>query len=121
MVTSLLPHGMCFLWNLPLILLHVISDAFTAVAYLMIVVIMLVATPSTTIVIYKSRWAMVLFVNFIFWCAMTHIFSIVVIWFPIYILEGTIKLTTAVVSMLTALYLLKLIVEKRWAERRERT
>lgn len=99
------PHGICLNWESGLVVWHAISDGLIALAYLVI---------STTLLILKIRGKLIgtvaqefgyLFALFIFLCGTTHIFDILVIWWPIYYWQLGFKAATAVVSMLTAVFL----------------
>ncbi|MCB1691508.1 MAG: histidine kinase, partial [Pseudomonadales bacterium] len=101
-----MPHGMCFLWRPDLLVLQVGSDALIALAYFSI--------PAAMIVLLRKRpdvprGILGLFSAFILLCGFTHLASIVVIWYPAYVIEGLIKLATAIVSVTTAVYLWPLI------------
>jgi hypothetical protein len=98
---SFLPHGVCYLQQPNLILLHVVSDALVALAYFMIPLAL----------IYVSRrigrrvsfnWAIGLFAAFIILCGAGHVLDIVVIWKPVYWLQGWQRALTAIVSLATA-------------------
>lgn len=104
--SGFMPHGMCFLWRPDLLLLHVGSDALIAGAYFSI--------PSAMLVLLKRRPDMprgifLLFVSFIMLCGITHLATIMVVWYPAYYLEGALKLITAIVSVATAVILWPLI------------
>ena len=105
---SFLPHGVCYLQQPNLILLHVVSDALVALAYFMIPVAL----------IYLSRhiawrlsfsWAVGLFAAFIILCGAGHVLDIVVIWVPVYWLQGFQRALTAAVSIATAIAIIPLI------------
>ena len=102
-----IPHGHCYLWQLDLVWLHLISDALIALAYYSI--------PVMLVHFVKKRqdlpfnWIFILFGIFIIACGTTHIMEIWTLWHPTYWLSGFIKAITAVASLYTALMLLKLI------------
>ena len=101
------PHGICLLWEPELIWLHVFSDAVIAVAYFSIPV-------ALSIVVSKRRdfqfgWIGWSFAAFILACGLTHIFSIITLWIPIYGLEGIVKAITAIASIITAVIMWPLI------------
>lgn len=99
MLLSLMPHGYCFLWNVPLTLLHVVSDGAIAIAYLSIPVLMLVNRRRVTDTI---RRLVILFALFILACGVGHLLSAWNIWHGNYWLEGTWKVLTAGISLFTA-------------------
>ncbi len=102
-----MPHGMCYAWKPEVLFLNVVSDALVAAAYLSI--------PFALLVFIKKRedlefsWIFRLFAAFIFWCAMTHIMGIWVVWNPDYFAQGMVKMITAIVSLITAFMLWSLL------------
>jgi diguanylate cyclase (GGDEF)-like protein/PAS domain S-box-containing protein len=50
-----------------------------------------------------------LFSAFILACGTTHIFSIVLLWHPLYWIDAILKAVTAVISVITAIYLMRVI------------
>ena len=102
-----MPHGMCYQWNPVVIWLHVISDAIIALAYYSI--------PLTLIYFVRKRkdlafdWIFLCFAAFIVACGTTHLMEILNIWEPTYWLSGVIKAATALLSIATAILLIKLI------------
>jgi PAS domain S-box-containing protein len=102
-----MPHGMCYLWQPGVLALHVVSDAFIALAYATI--------PFTLLYFVRKRrdlqfnWMFVCFAVFIVACGTTHVMEIVTIWTPVYWLSGGIKAITALASVPTAFLLVKLI------------
>jgi signal transduction histidine kinase len=102
-----MPHGMCYEWNPSVIWLHVLSDAFIALAYYSI--------PLTLVYFVRKRkdlvfdWMFVCFAVFIIACGTTHIMEIVSIWYPIYWLSGIIKAATALASVGTAILLIRIV------------
>jgi signal transduction histidine kinase len=106
-LSQFLPHGVCFLWDESLLLLHVVSDSIIALAYYSI--------PIALIFFVRRRkdlafsWIFVLFAVFIVACGTTHLLGIWTIWHPAYWLDGTVKALTATVSLVTAILLWPLI------------
>jgi len=102
-----MPHGMCYLWQPGILALHVVSDAFIALAYATI--------PFTLLYFVRKRrdlqfnWMFVCFAIFIVACGTTHVMEIVTIWNPAYWLSGSVKAITALASVPTAFLLVKLI------------
>jgi signal transduction histidine kinase len=105
--TDFMPHGSCYLWQPNILLLHTISDGLIAAAYFVI--------PTMLIVFVRRRkrlsfgWMFWMFAAFILLCGATHVLNIVTVWEPIYRFEGVVKLATGVISVLTAICLVKLI------------
>ena len=104
---NLLPHGFCLLWDTHLVWLHMVSDAVITLAYYTI--------PFGLVYFVRKRqdlafhWIFILFGIFIFACGTTHLMNIWTLWQPLYVLEGGIKLLTAVASIATAIILVPLI------------
>jgi signal transduction histidine kinase len=102
-----MPHGMCYEWDPTVIWLHVVSDAMIALAYYSI--------PLTLVYFVRKRkdlafdWMFVCFAVFIVACGTTHLMEILNIWHPTYWLSGVIKALTAIVSVATAILLIRLI------------
>lgn len=103
-----IPHGFCFMWRPELVWMHVLADLTIAIAYFSI--------PITIVILMAKRkkalphiWVFRLFAAFIFLCGLTHLVEIVGIWYPLYYLEGIIKVFTAAVSLATAILMFPLI------------
>ncbi len=105
---SLLPHGYCFMRKPDLIWLHVISDGVIAFAYFMIPVLLVYFIRRMRARI-SFNWAIALFASFIVLCGTGHVLDIVVIWEPVYYLQGWVRALTAVVSLATALAIVPLV------------
>ncbi|WP_170318379.1 sensor histidine kinase [Sphingomonas sp. PAMC 26621] len=104
-----MPHGMCFLWRPELMTLHIVSDAFIALAYFTIPFAILRFVRGRTDLAAKHKRMALLFAAFIAFCGLTHVVSIYVLWVPIYIFEGWLKAVTAIVSVATAIGLTRLV------------
>jgi signal transduction histidine kinase len=102
-----MPHGMCYMWQPGVIWLHVVSDALIALAYYSI--------PITLVYFVRRRrelefsWIYLCFAVFIVACGTTHLMEILNIWHPVYWLSGIIKAITAIVSVVTAILLVRLV------------
>ncbi len=103
-----LPHRTCYLNDMRLIALHVVSDFLIGAAYVAI---------STTLAYLVARarreipfhWMMLAFAVFIIACGATHWMEVWTIWTPHYWLAGAVKLVTSVASVTTAVVLPPLI------------
>jgi PAS domain S-box-containing protein len=102
-----MPHGHCYLWRPDILWLHVLSDAFIALAYLAIPFLLLMMVRKRRDL--SFNWIFVLFALFITACGLTHIVEIITVWQPYYAMQGLIKAVTAVVSIATAIALYFLI------------
>jgi len=102
-----MPHGYCIQWSPSLLWTYVSSDAITALAYYSI--------PSTFAYIAWYRKDLVyrkiylMFSAFILACGTTHILSIILFWQPIYGLDAVMHALTALLSICTAIFLIRLI------------
>jgi len=102
-----MPHGACFLWQSNVLALHVVSDALIAAAYFSIPFVLVQLVRRRRDIPFSGVfWA---FSIFIVSCGLTHVFSIVVIWTPLYWAEGAIKALTALSSVATAIMLVPLL------------
>jgi signal transduction histidine kinase len=102
-----MPHSFCYLWNQKLIWLHAVSDSVVAIAYLSI--------PITLVHFVRKRrdvpfdWVFGCFALFILACGGTHIMEVVTLWVPAYWFSGGLKALTAVVSIITAVLLIRIV------------
>lgn len=102
-----IPHGHCYLWQSPLVGLHVASDAMIAFAYYAIPIILLYFTRKRQDLPFKNVF--LLFGAFIVFCGTTHLAEIWTLWYPTYWVSGALKLLTAFVSIYTVRSLIPLI------------
>lgn len=103
-VIEYLPHGFCIAWNPQLLAMHVISDLLIALAYFsMPIGIVYVARRRSDAVLQPIYY---LFAAFILACGVTHVMGILTLWVPLYYTQGIAKMITALVSVVTAIYLL---------------
>jgi diguanylate cyclase (GGDEF)-like protein len=104
---SLMPHGHCLLWRGDLLLLHVGGDALTVFSYF--------AIPPALLVILRKRKDLpfdrlfFMFAAFIFLCGITHAISILNVWEGYYFVEGVAKMSTGLISALTAIVVWQLL------------
>jgi diguanylate cyclase (GGDEF)-like protein len=104
---AFMPHGMCFLWQPGILALHVISDALIALAYFSIPLLLIIIARRRSDLGFVPMFVM--FSLFIVSCGLTHIVSIIVIWHPIYWIEGWLKALTAALSIATAIAMVPLL------------
>jgi PAS domain S-box-containing protein len=102
-----IPHGHCYLWKPGLVWLHLLSDALIAIAYYSIPITLVYFVRQRRDVPFSSVFWM--FSAFIAACGTTHLMEIWTLWHPIYWLAGTLKATTAIISLYTASELFTLI------------
>ncbi len=96
-----LPHAVCYAEDPSLIATHVGADAVIALSYFSIPLAILYFIKERPEI--EFRWIANLFILFIFWCGVTHVTSLVTTWYPIYGIQATVKLMTALASVLTAI------------------
>lgn len=101
--TIFVAHGYCLSWDSDLIALHVGSDLLIALAYYTIPIGLLFFTVRRRDL--DVNGLLFLFAGFILLCGTTHLIAAVTIWEPIYVLDGWMKLSTALVSVATSITL----------------
>ncbi len=105
-----MPHGYCLHWDIPLILIYVITDGLVALSYYSI-------PAALFLVAFKKRQTvplqplLVLFGLFIAFCGGGHAIDIVSLWKPIYWVKGIWNIGTASTSMITAIVLFPKVLE----------
>lgn len=104
-----MPHGMCQLSRPELMLLHIASNGFIALAYFAIPVCIARFVRGRTDLDSGHRALALLFCVFISLCGLTHLLSILVLWQPLYVTELWLMVLTAVASVLTAIVLYRLV------------
>ena len=102
-----IPHGHCYLWQTPLVGLHVAADALIAIAYYSIPVILIYFVRQVEDLPFKGIF--ILFGAFILSCGTTHLGEIWTLWHPNYWIYGILKAITALISLYTTLSLIPLI------------
>ena len=107
--SDFMPHGHCYLWQADIVWLNVISDVLITLAYYSI--------PITLAYFVRKRrdlpypWMFLLFGGFIVACGTTHLMEVWTVWHGTYRLAGIIKAITAVLSIGTAILLVRLMPE----------
>lgn len=96
-----MPHSICFAEDPDLIVTHVGSDAVIALSYFSIPLAILYFARERKDL--EFRWIAHLFILFILWCGITHVADLVTIWYPIYGVQATAKILTALASVSTAI------------------
>ncbi len=104
-----MPHGACYLWRSDVLWVHAISDAVIGFSYYSIPLVLLYFARNRRH--FSFPRTLYLFGAFIFACGTTHLFAILTLWRPYYPLEGAIKLVTAIVSLATAIALVRVVPE----------
>ncbi len=102
-----IPHGHCYLWQTPLVGLHLVSDALIAIAYFSIPAMLIYFINKRRDIAFSGVFA--LFGAFIVLCGLGHILDIWTLWHPNYWISGIEQAITALVSCYTALQLVELL------------
>jgi C4-dicarboxylate-specific signal transduction histidine kinase len=105
--SDFMPHGACYLWRPEIVWLHAASDTLIALSYYLIPIVLIYFVRKRTDL--PFNWIFVMFSAFILACGTTHVMEVWTLWDPVYRLSGVIKAFTAVVSIATAVMLVKLI------------
>ena len=102
-----IPHGHCYLWQTPLVLLHLISDLLIAIAYFSIPIMLLYFVFKRSDIPFQSFFIM--FGAFIVFCGTGHLLEIWTLWHPAYWLSGVEQALTAIISCYTAIRMANLL------------
>ncbi len=94
------PRSLCMNYESDVIALHLISDMLISIAYFSIPVALIYFSRRRRDLVFP--WIFSLFALFIVLCGSTHVFNIVALWYPLYRIDGLVKLLTGLVSILTA-------------------
>ncbi|QFY43858.1 PAS domain S-box protein [Candidatus Methylospira mobilis] len=104
---GLMPHGYCLSWNPALLSLHVLSDVIIALSYYSIPVCLAYFVRRRKDLPYRRLFWM--FGLFIVACGTTHLLATIIIWVPLYWLDGFAKAITALFSAVTAVAMVWII------------
>jgi PAS domain S-box-containing protein len=102
-----MPHGHCYFWRPDLLTLHAASDGLIALAYTSIPFALVYFARRRRDVPFNGVF--LLFATFIVACGATHYLEIWTLWHAQYWLSGCVKAITALVSVPTAILLIKLL------------
>jgi len=100
-------HGHCYLWQTPLVSLHVASDTLIALAYFSIPGILVYSVYKRHDIPFLNVF--ILFTAFILLCGMGHLLEVWTLWHPNYWVSGIEQALTALVSCYTAAAMITLI------------
>ncbi len=106
-IKGFIPHGYCLSWSPVLLWLHVVSDLLITLSYYSI--------PLMLVYLIRQRkdfphpLLATMFAGFIVACGSTHLLSAITIWIPLYWLDGLVKGFTAIISVVTAMWMLRII------------
>lgn len=102
------PRMHCGIWSSELMWGTIVSDAGIWLAYMLIPIVMYIVIRKTKFAI-QFKGLLLLYVFFIIFCGQTHIVDIMMFWYPAYRIDFIMKFCTAVVSLATAAYIIKLL------------
>lgn len=102
-----MPHGHCYLWQPHILWTNVVSDFLIAAAYFSLPIAIMMFSVKRKDIGYNAIF--LLFSLFILFCGITHVIGIFTIWHGIYGVHGVSKAITALVSVVTAMYVYKLL------------
>jgi PAS domain S-box-containing protein len=105
--TGFMPHGQCYQWSPWLIWLHALSDSLITLAYFSIPAALVYFAHKRRDLPHRNIF--LLFGSFIIACGTTHALEVWTIWHPHYVLTGTVKLLTALISVATAIGLYRIL------------
>ena len=105
--SGLTAHGFCLLWQPGLIWTYALSDTGIALAYFSIPAMLAIIARRRSDLVFRPLLRM--FAAFILLCGTTHWLDLATLWWPAYNLEAAVKAATAVVSIVTALALWRLL------------
>jgi len=103
---GLMPHGFCYQWKPALIWLHAVSDTLIALAYFLIPVVLVHLVQKRRDIPFPGMFAS--FGVFIAACGATHLMDVWTLWVPYYWLSAGVKVLTALASIPTAIFLVRL-------------
>lgn len=107
--STFLPHGYCLQWNPDLLWTLAISDTLIALAYFSIPFALWYFAKHRPDI--RQRWLFVLFGLFIISCGITHLLDVLNLWRPDYWLSAASRIITAVLSVITAVVLWRIMPE----------
>ncbi len=105
--TAFLPHGNGYLWEPGLVGLNVAADSLIALSYYSIPITLVYYVRKSRDVAYPGIFLM--FAAFIVACGSTHVMEVITVWTPVYWLSGGIKAITAVISVISAVALVRVV------------
>jgi signal transduction histidine kinase len=107
MAGNYMAHGFSFLWNPPLVWLHVVSDILIGFAFLSIPLAMGYFLLKRRDLPFPRFFGIVALL--IFACGLTYLLAAYTVYVPAYWLEGAVKAFTALLSILAAVLLVPLL------------
>lgn len=104
---SYVPHGYCLLWRPDLVAMHVGGDMLTFMAYTAIALAIWRFTAHRP----EYRYSPIALVSaaFVFGCGITHLVGMLTLWYPIYGIQGLLKLTVSGISITAAIVIWRML------------
>jgi len=102
-----IPHGHCYLWQTPLVALHVVSNVVIGIAYFSIPALLVYFVKKRQDVPFSGIF--MLFGAFIILCGTGHFLDVWTLWHPDYWLSGLEHAATALVSSIAAVQMVTLL------------
>ncbi len=103
--STFMPHGHCYQWNEAILWPTVVGDSLTGLAYFSIPFMLFYLAQKRKDLVQKHVF--ILFGMFILACGTTHLLDIWTVWDPIYDVASLVKVITGLLSLGTALILLR--------------
>jgi len=97
---SFMPHGHCYYWQKDVLFLHVISDILTAFAYYFVAIAIIYFTRGYKDLPKKTVNLLIGTFSVFAACGTVHLLAAITVWYPIYWIDGSVKL----INMLTSWY-----------------
>ena len=104
---DLIPHGYCLSWSPALLWLNVITDLLIMLSYYSIPLMLVYFIRQRKDVPYS--WLVAMVAGFVVACGTMHLLAVITIWIPLYWLDGLLKGFTALISIATAVVMLRVI------------
>jgi PAS domain S-box-containing protein len=114
--TNFLPHQYCYLQQPALVWTNAVADGVIWLAYVAIAIGLAMLLKRTESLL-RFRWVFIAFGLFIVACGFTHFMEAVTVWKPLYWLASSVKVVTALASLLTAIAFVPLVPEAAGAVR----
>src|SRR5690242_6190049 len=104
--TDFMPHGHCYLWNPFLLWTMAGSDTLIAVAYFTISILLIFLVKKANIPFERVFLAFGIFISA---CGAGHLIDLLTLWYPFYWVTAAVRVVTATASVLTAVFLFRLV------------
>lgn len=103
-----MPRAHCVADNPIVMFIHIFAELLIGVSYFSIPVMLLYLARKKAEFFRQYRPVILLFASFIFLCGTTHLVGILMFWYPVYWIDGAIKIVTGIVSLFTAITLFRM-------------